>query len=57
VEVQLDVVQQRLVRGLLLGLERRLELGQLLELELELVLELELRLDGPRWHRRNRQRL
>ena len=56
-EVQLDVVQQRLVRGLLLGLERRLELGQLLELELELVLELELRLDGPRWHRRNRQRL
>jgi hypothetical protein len=55
------VVQQRQVRELLLELELELE-RQLLErqdelLELELELRLRLQQDGPRWHRRNRQRL
>jgi hypothetical protein len=55
VEVQLDVVQQRQVRGLLLELELE---RQLLERQDELLeLELELQQDGPRWLRRNRQRL
>jgi hypothetical protein len=58
VEVQLDVVPQRLERGLLL--ERQDELLELLLVQqderLALLLELQ-RQAWPRWHRRNRQRL
>ena len=60
-EVQLDVVQQRQVRGLLLELELERQLlerqVELRELVLELQLQLQLQQAGPRWLRRNRQRL
>lgn len=57
-EVQLDVVLQRLVRGLRLELQEQRQLERLDELlEQQLELRLRLRQDGPRWHRRNRRRL
>jgi hypothetical protein len=57
VEVQLDVEQQQLERGLRLQGRQQLERQDELLEQQQLVQVLEQQLAWPRWHHRNRQRL